>query len=554
MKPSQPFDLEKEIQAIFADYVKIPSYTNTPEEKQVAPFLKSWFQELAYFKKHPQYWGAHTIQNDPLNRHVIWGMVKGKGEDTIVLIHHYDVVETEDYEAARPFAHDVHRINHEIRSMIHKFDREAIADLESNQWQFGRGSADMKAGGAIQLALLKKYTHESDFTGNVIVLCLPDEENLSAGMRSAVDLLYDLKEQFHLKYQLMINGEPHQSPSAEYGFVYEGSVGKLMPMVYARGSLAHVGRIFEGLNPLHLMSQLVVDTELNMDFSDISKDEATPPPSWLYLKDQKIHYDVSIPTKVWAYLSVLTMDSQPDAFIEKLKLTAEHAFATVIQRMNRSYKKYLGALNQPSKKLPWQVNVKTFSELFQEVSRIGGDSFICAYQEKQKEIDAAVAKGNTNLIESSFELIELCLQFSRDTSPLIVIGLSPPYYPGVTNQKMPDLPPKIQNLSQRINQFSMEQWQQPYLGKRYYTGISDLSYSTLFENTDSMTPVAANMPLWGNTYQIPFEKIRKIKMPCMNIGPWGKDFHKLTERVLIEDLFERTPKILNHVIKQVLQK
>jgi len=44
----------------------------------------------------------------------------------------------------------------------------------------------------------------------------------------------------------------------------------------------------------------------------------------------------------------------------------------------------------------------------------------------------------------------------------------------------------------------------------------------------------------------------KIKMPCINIGPWGKDFHKLTERVLMEDLYERTPKILDYVIKHIL--
>ena len=69
---------------------------------------------------------------------------------------------------------------------------------------------------------------------------------------------------------------------------------------------------------------------------------------------------------------------------------------------------------------------------------------------------------------------------------------------------------------------------------------------------DLLTSVAANMPLWGETYQIPFDEIMKIKMPCINIGPWGKDFHKLTERVLMEDLYERTPKILDYVIKHIL--
>ncbi len=554
MDLSQSVNLEEEIQSIFSEYVKIPSYTNTPEERRVEPFLESWFKKQDYFLKHPQYWGSHPVEKDPLNRHVIWGMVKGKGDDTIVLIHHYDVVEIEDFETIKPFAHDIHQINREIRSMLHKFDIEAVDDLKTGKWQFGRGSADMKAGGAIQLALLKQYATTPDFQGNVMVLCLPDEENLSAGMRSAISLLSELKHRFHLSYQIMINGEPHQRLTADSGVVYEGSVGKLMPMVYTRGSLAHVGRIFEGLNPLHLISQLVINTELNMDFSDISDGEATPPPSWLYLKDQKTHYDVSIPTKVRAYLSVLTMNTRPDAFLAKLKSATEQSFAIVIQRMNQSYQKYLAVTHQPVKKLPWKVNVKTFAELFQEVSEKESETFILAYQSRLAKINKAVAAGNKSLVESSFDLIEFCLEYSRDKSPIIVIGLSPPYYPDVTNQRIPNLDGKIRHLSQMINQFSMDQWQQPYISRQYYTGISDLSYSSLFRSVNLTTPIAANMPLWGKTYEIKFDKIREIKMPCINIGPWGKDFHKLTERVLIEDLYERTPIILDYVIKHLLKE
>ena len=84
MRQTPPFDIEKEINSIFTGYVKIPSYTNTLQEKWVEPFLTSWFKRQDYFSKHPEYWGVHPCMNDPLDRRVIWGMVKGKGEDTIV--------------------------------------------------------------------------------------------------------------------------------------------------------------------------------------------------------------------------------------------------------------------------------------------------------------------------------------------------------------------------------------------------------------------------------------------------------------------------------------
>ena len=60
------------------------------------------------------------------------------------------------------------------------------------------------------------------------------------------------------------------------------------------------------------------------------------------------------------------------------------------------------------------------------------------------------------------------------------------------------------------------------------------------------------MPLYGDFYHIPVEAIEKISMPGINIGPWGKDFHKLTERVCREDLYERTPAIINRAVSILL--
>lgn len=60
------------------------------------------------------------------------------------------------------------------------------------------------------------------------------------------------------------------------------------------------------------------------------------------------------------------------------------------------------------------------------------------------------------------------------------------------------------------------------------------------------------MPLLGNIYNLPLEEIGYISMPSINVGPWGKDFHKLTERVNTEDLLVRTPKLLDKAMLTVL--
>ena len=62
-----------------------------------------------------------------------------------------------------------------------------------------------------------------------------------------------------------------------------------------------------------------------------------------------------------------------------------------------------------------------------------------------------------------------------------------------------------------------------------------------------------NMPFFGEIYSLPLAEMQNISMPCVNIGPWGKDFHKLTERVYKEDLYERTPEILDFAVRETLR-
>jgi arginine utilization protein RocB len=547
------FDVKKEIHAIFSEYIRIKSYTNTAHEKEIEPFLESWFSAQPYFKTHPEFWGWFPVLDDYLSRNIVWGLVKGDGNDTVVLIHHYDVVDIEDYERAAPYAHDVYSINRQLQSMIHKFDQEAMDDLKSDNWQFGRGSADMKAGGAIQLAILKKQTLRSDFSGNLMAICLPDEENLSAGMRSAIKLLAQLKQAHNLNYCLMINAEPHQRLVPDTGVVYEGSIGKMMPVVYVRGNLVHVGKIFEGFNPLHLLSEIVVNTEMCMDFSDQISNEVAPPPTWMYFKDQKKHYDVSIPTVACGYLSVLTLNSNPEEFFEKFKSVIQHSFEKVLERMNASYEKYLRIIGGSMAKLPWKTNIKTFSELFEETLKSEGSAFQDSYDRLFSDIQHEIRQGKKSLAESTFDLIGHCLEYSKDKSPIVIIGLSPPYYPSVSNDTIWNIHEKIRTLGDSICRFAFERWNQRYVSKKIFTGISDLSYASAAINDEGAKNISSNLPLWGEVYRIPFEDIQGISMPCLNIGPWGKDFHKITERVFMEDLYERTPELLQFAIETALK-
>lgn len=544
--------IEKDIEDILFAYVKTESFTNTINEKKAEEFFLDYFSKIPYFKNTPGSYGIYEIENDALNRNVSYAFLKGRGQDTIVFIHHNDIVGVEDFKLLKKYAFSPKELKAQLLRIKNTLSEDAKKDLEDDTFIFGRGVCDMKGGGSIQIALLKRYSELKNFNGNIVLIAVPDEENLSAGMRSAVRLLSELQDKYNLKYKLMINTEPHQRKDDETGVFSEGSVGKIMPFVYVRGYLAHAGKVFEGLNPIHIMSKVVSRTELNMDFSDVVGKEAAPPPTWLYLKDSKEQYDVSMPLSVKGCFGILTLNQTPQSILEKVKNICEESFDEVIDDMNNSFRRFAKATGLPLKYLQWESKVVNFQELFREAEAAYGNEFIREYN-KELEILGQRLKGNEiSIIHCNFELIEFIYGYIDDIKPRIVYGLIPPYYPNVSNLFIDDLDENVRSLSDNLKKFTKEEFNQNYNTEYFYTGISDLSYSSIEKSGEIYKALEESMPLLGQFYDVPVELIEKISMPCINIGPWGKDFHKMTERVNKEDLYVRTPMIINKAISLIL--
>ena len=81
-----------------------------------------------------------------------------------------------------------------------------------------------------------------------------------------------------------------------------------------------------------------------------------------------------------------------------------------------------------------------------------------------------------------------------------------------------------------------------------------MSYTSISDSQEIIRSLKRSMPLFGRLYDIPAAAIERISMPCINIGPWGKDFHKLTERVLKQDLYERTPRIIQYALETIFDR
>lgn len=511
--------LDKKIFEILKEYCRIPSITGTSGETLVPDFFKHCLDQLPYYLENPDHLGTWDIEKDSLNRQVCWAVLRGHSDKTCVLIHHSDVVVTDNYGRFKDLALDPDRLLAALTADPRMLDPEAQKDLLSGQWIFGRGTADMKGGGAIQLALFDTYARlppdKRKDLPTLVLLALPDEENLSSGMRAGVGLLCHLKERFGLDYNLMINCEPHQRLSPEKGLISQGSIGKMNLFVYARGVMAHAGKVLEGINPTGLMAAIAAETDLSEVFVDHAGNESSIPPTWIFLRDLKSQYDVSFPEASYGMFNVLNFHTGPGDVMAKMMEICQRVLVQYIAKVNGKRAEVSRKTGQDWPSLSWQPRIVPFGDLL------------------------AASPSPLTPMPLAEELGMRTREFFPE-DPLIVVGLCPPYYPGVTN-------PQPEKLREKVCTFAREHFGQEYDNQAYYTGISDLSYAMSAGDAKQLSSAMTHMA--AEDYHIPFEQIEKVSMNCINIGPWGKDFHKPSERVLKEDLFHRTPMLVDHIIR-----
>jgi len=535
-------------------YVGTRTDTNSKEERNVEKFYEEWFNKVEYFRNNPDKRGLFDIPGDYLDRKVPWCLLKGQGNDTIVFIHHYDTVETKDYGLLEPLSRSPYELMEAFKEGKMELSDEAKEDLFSDKWLFGRGVSDMKGGGSIQLSLIEEYSKDPNFKGNIVLIAVPDEENLSAGMRGACVLLKSLKEKYGLEFKLMLNSEPHEREKDLRPTIYDGSIGKIMPVFYVRGKLAHVGQVYSGLNPINLLSEIIRRTELNPNFIEKVGTTTNPAPTWLYHKDRKMVYDVSLPIATCGYMSILPLARSPRSIMEELKEISIESFKKVIDDMNRHYKAYTEIAGIEFEPLPWEPKVKFYSELYNEAVADSGEEFKKAFKDLMDEIKERFNRNEVTIIESANMIIEKTLEYIKDKSPMVIIALTPPYYPSTNNLMLGERAKEIEAVIEDIKSYAKNNFNEDYKVENYFTGISDLSYAMLVSSKDDIDYIEENMLMWGDIYYIPLEIIKEISMPVLNVGPWGKDLHKYTERVNKDDLFYRTPQLLDLVITKLLDK
>lgn len=540
MQPLIDNQLKKEILDVLLKTVEFQSDTGTKREREIENYLLDYISSIEYFKNKSDQYGLKVLDSDPLQRGFVWAYYKGTGSKTIILLNHHDVVDSFDYGSLSHIAYYPTKLKEELKKL--DFSENIMNDLSSDDWLFGRGTADMKAGLSIQLSILNQICSFQKLDSNILFISVPDEESLSAGMRGCSKFLIELKEKRGFDYKLVINSEPHERSDKNSYRVYEGSVGKTMAFVYIRGKKTHIGDIFNGLNPSLILSNILIKTEVNNQFSDKCCGQISPPPSWSFARDFKKRYDASIPLSAGGYLSFLTLNRTPKEILFNLKKICHDSLRESISQIELNYTELYD-----KKLINYKPTVKLYSELYNEAMDNNREKTLKDLDRIFSVISEKINSNTLTIPESNFYIVETLLENIDDNNPTVIIGLSPPYYPHISNNARGfklDLD-HLQSICSDCFSNRLEI-------SEYFMGISDLSYVGLQDSHEVIPYIEKNMPLLlNNYYSIPLEEMRMLNLPVVNIGPWGQDYHKITERVYLPDVINQTPQLILETIKKI---
>ena len=308
-----------------------------------------------------------------------------------------------------------------------------------------------------------------------------------------------------------------------------------------------MGEAFHGLDANLLASEIMKLVDLNHELCDIADGEVTLPPISLYQRDLKTEYSVQTVNAVNIYFNYATHISSPDIVLEKLHAKAVQAFDNIIEKLNQDYKKFCDMSRIPYNRLPWQTKVLTFEELYRKVRDENP-----AIEESVNQMVEKMLQENIDDREFTLRIVQEVHRHYSDKSPLVVLYYAPPYYPHNFVKGESDREKRLLSAVEDAVKDAKRVYDYPIVVKKFYPYISDLSYCSIPKGEEGLSKLIKNMPAWPKKYSLPVNAIQKISMPVVNIGPYGKDAHKLSERVSMSYSLDAMPLILKNTIENLV--
>ena len=523
----------EKLQELLVEMVGWKSMTLSEGEVEFAYKLKEKLEGLPYFQQHPEQLHLSEVNWERENVTALYK--HPEAVDTVVLMSHFDTVSTSEYGDLEPLACSPYELAEAFKAVRDELDPDAQADLESGEYLFGRGTMDMKAGLALHMAMIEKASTEQ-WPINLLLMSVPDEEVNSAGMRYGVSKLLDLEREFGLEYTLFLNGEPvfAQKPGDTGHYLYTGSIGKIMPSALFYGKETHVGEPLSGITSSYISTYLTHRMEWNENFKETVYGETTPLPVTLMQRDMKLDYSAQTPYRTSAMYNVFLMEKNADEVFAQFEKIA-------IEAMDHCTSDYLKMCKRENIEPVGDIRVMRFRDLKRYAIKKFGREYI------DRALIDTMMHPEWDVREKSMHVADVLLINCQELTPACVLLYAPPYYPAV-NSSEDEL---VKQCVEQVTNNAKEKFGLELQQIHYFNGISDLSYVNYGDKEDSFVTYEKNTPVYGDSYSIPFQAMKELDAPVLNVGPFGKDAHKRTERLHIKNTFEEMPLLLEEMILSI---
>jgi arginine utilization protein RocB len=481
--------------------------------------------------------------DDRLGRAALGVLVRGTGRQTALLTGHFDTVSYDDYGDLAMFATEPERLAPALIARLADArtpaERLAHADLARGAFLPGRGLLDMKAGLAAGLATLEGFASDPHPIGNLLFVAVPDEEVSSVGARALANWLVTQAPGQGLDVTAAINldciGDPGDGSVGSA--IALGSVGKVLLTATVFGVPAHASHPYLGLNPAALAGALAARLEWAHELADGIDGGPGIPPTLLSLKDDKTHYDVTMPGSAVATWNVLS-HGRPfgdilATFEQIVRATVSDAAAQLAARQAALTG---GAVVTPA------IDVLWVSALLRAVDAATAGAALV----QQAKTEAA-ARGLDLPLQSAL-ITRAAWAASGRRGAAVVLGCGSLPYPTV--RLTGDDQPAARRLRAAIDdaRATMAAAGSDIGIAAMFPGISDMSF--LGEgDAEGTVRIAEETPAWDQGVRW---NRRVAGIPTVNIGPWGRDYHTPLERVHTGYAFDVLPRLLTLVVGGVL--
>lgn len=520
------------------------SVNGTPDETSFAPFLRGVIAEAGYFEQHPDNLWLQPIDGDPLGRSAVIAFVRGVGRLTVVLTGHFDTIPTTDYGTLEPSATNpldlLPKLVERLRATGE--DAQALVDLSSGRFLPGRGLLDMKSGLAAGLVALARFSVRPQRVGNLLFVAVPDEEDSSAGMRAVAPGLRALAQNHELDLSLAINLDAlgDEGDGNKGRVVALGGIGKTLLSAYVVGRETHACYPFDGLSASLIAAELVRLIECSPELAD----GTAPPPSTLAMRDLKGAYDVTTPGRAWCCWNIISHGRTATDFLRNVKSAAHRILTGMTERL-ADHADCLDRTSSFARVTKEAIKVMTFDELMAHGAR-QRPTFSA---EVQSEAAHIAQLPGLDLPTRAQKVTEFAWRKSGLAGPAVVFGFASMPYPATKTLAELDAALLVR-VSDAVGVVS----------KRHNVGISlaerlDVIADTSFlgpVEKDDLTTVEANTPIWGTSIKWDLTLAPTPDLPAINVGPWGRGYHRWLERVEARYAFEVLPDLILTIADHIL--